>query len=115
MSWRRAKLNWVSSRPNPALAVTNSPTRAPMRASVEAVLRAAKMKGRAVGRLNLKSIWLREAHIERISRREFSGTDDRPDRVLTRITKNAVETAITILEEMPNPNQTMNRGARTTD
>src|SRR6266700_180381 len=56
-----------------------------------------------------------EAHIDRISRREYSGTDARPDRVLTRMTKNAVDTATTILEEMPNPNQTMKIGASTTD
>jgi hypothetical protein len=55
-----------------------------------------------------------DAPSERISLRASSSTSWRPTRVLTRAGKKQIAAAVAIFDSGPNPNQTMNSGARTT-
>ena len=101
---------WISM-PSPAVAPTNSPTMAPIRAKIIAMSSPAMTKGSALGSRSIQKICRSVAARERMRLTRSSSADRSPTMVLTRSGKNATSPALTTFDVSPRPNQMTMSGA----
>ena len=88
----------------------NSPVTAPIIAAGRVIRSAARMKGRALGSMTVRSWARRDAPITRVTSSRPRGTCWKPATVLMKTMKNTKYAAMRIFGVIPMPNQRMNTG-----